>query len=289
LIAVNGEYYRGVMGDTTLIPTLDLAVNDKSGKPVPNVWVVFEILEGDGALAADSLRTNSAGRVHLTYDFSGILGRATVQALVRSLDTVQVVLRANTLIPGQHGQGQYVLVDDTYGMVTVLNGPPVSLDTVADFSEVMVANYEATLGVVFVVYDTNQDHAIEPTSPIFSVIVVDSVYPQPPDGTTKSARYEGKTADSIGIGSRFIPDIINAYGGTSNIHFDSEFPPSIVFTYDDLSLTFWCHQADTTVFQIDIAEPFDWSFYSGAPRYGDSIRAEALSRAIRRQYAASRR
>ena len=72
------------------------------------------------------------------------------------------------------------MLDDTYGDILDYNGTPVSLDVIPDV-DIVVANYEATLGVVFVIYDTNGDGVIEETSPIYSVLVVDSVYPQPPD------------------------------------------------------------------------------------------------------------
>ncbi|HOP07225.1 MAG TPA: hypothetical protein PLF13_08040 [candidate division Zixibacteria bacterium] len=287
LTAINGFYYKGEMGDTLLSPSLDFAVLDNDSKRIADKWIFFELLEGDGNLLLDSGKTNSSGVLHNTYDFSGELGRATVRAIVKNLDTVDVILRANMLNPGTHGQGQYILVDDSYAMVTAFNGTPVSLDTVADFEEVMVANYEKTLGVVFVIYDTNLDHVIGATSPVFSILVVDSVYEQP-DGSM-SARYEGTTADGIGIGSRYIPfnfgnNIWGIYGAADESGFDEEEPPSVWFQYSDENLTFWCHQADSSAFQVDIAEPFDWDLYPASVSQKRDDRSQALLKAVRNKY-----
>jgi|GEM_PF-689937 len=288
LTATNGLYYKFVMGDTVSNEPLDFEVKDEDGNSIANQWVHFTRTAGDGILSADSVITNSSGVAHITYRFSGALGHATIEAMVPDLDTLYVFLRANTLIPGDGGQGQYIRVDDTYAEVVAFNGQPDKLDTIPDASQIMVANYETSLGVVFVIYDTDEDSTIEATSPVFQVIVVDSIFPQNPDSTVYSARYEGKTADSLGIGTRFWcnacpnpedPDILTTLGGTNNIRFDNEPPPAIVFTYDDLYLTFWCHQFDSTAYQIDIAEQFDATLFQ-APAGGVDL-GKRISNSVR--------
>jgi hypothetical protein len=282
LVALNGVFYRGIMGSGWLDRPLEFAVIDKAGTRFPNQWVHYRLLEGDGAISADSVKSSSDGRLSVGYSFSGSLGHAVIRAVARNLDSVEVYLRANTLIPGDHGQGQYILLDDTYGDILDFNGLPQSLDTFPALG-IAVANYEATLGMVAVLYDTDENGVIEPTSPVYAVFVVDSVYPQPPDSTTNSARYGGTTADGIGIGSHWMNDVRPVLGFPQFIVFDDDDPnlPAIRVIYDDLHLTFWCHQSDSTTFQIDIAEEFDGSLYQAPPAVeviDDLIRGLRLGR-----------
>ena len=263
--AVNGMFYRGNMGSDDMDQPLVFAVADNKGAYVPDQWIQFSLLTGDGLISADSLKTGSDGKVTLVYTFSGNLGHAEIRAIARNLDTAYVYLRANTLIPGDHGQGQYVLLDDTYGDVVDFNGPPVVLDTFPA-AGIAVANYEATLGVVVVIYDTDENGIIEPTSPVYGVLVVDSVFPQPPDSSTKSARYEGATRDSIKIGSSYWADINPVYGEYDSLKFaDDPILPALVLYYGSVYLEFWCHPSDTTVYQISIFEEFDISLYESPP------------------------
>ncbi len=265
--AVNGIFYRGNMGSDDMDQPLVFAVADNKGAYVPDQWIHFSLMIGDGVISADSLKTGSDGKATLAYTFSGSLGHAEIRAIARNLDTTYVYLRANTLIPGDHGQGQYVLLDDTYADVVDYNGPPVALDTFPVLG-IAVANYEATLGVVVVIYDTDENGIIEPTSPVYGVLVVDSVFPQPPDSSTKSARYEGATRDSIKIGSSYWADINPnpVYGEYDSLKFaDDPILPALVLYYGSLHLEFWCHPSDTTVYQISIFEEFDVSLYESPP------------------------
>ncbi len=264
--AVNGLFYKGNMGSDDMDQPLVFAVADNKGVYVPDQWIHFSLLTGDGLISADSLKTGSDGKATLAYTFSGSLGHAEIRAIARNLDTAYVYLRANTLIPGDHGQGQYVLLDDTYGDVVDLNGPPVALDTFP-VAGIAVANYEATLGVVVVIYDTDENGVIEDTSPVWAVIVVDSVYPQLPDSAIMSARYEGTTIDGIGIGSHWWDDVVPVYTDPDSVIEDNDDPrlPAHKIVYNSLHLTFWCHQSDSTAFQIDIAEEFDITLYESPP------------------------
>ena len=265
VIAVNGEFYRAEMGSSVIDQPLEFGVKNSSGGFVADQWIHFSLLEGDGSISADSIKSGSDGLATLEYHFSGSLGFATIRAIARNLDTTEVYLRADVLIPGDHGQGQYVLLDDTYGDVVDFNGPPVSIDTFPS-AGIAVANYEATLGVVVVIYDTDENGVIEATSPVFSVIVVDSVYPQPPNGSTMSARYEGTTIDGLGIGSHWMDDFVPIYGFPNFVTEDNSDPNllSHKVSWDELHLTLWCRQSDSTAYQIDIAEEFDVSLF-GAP------------------------
>ena len=265
--AVNGLFYKGNMGSDDMDQPLVFAVADNKGVYVPDQWIHFSLLTGDGLISADSLKTGSDGKATLAYTFSGSLGHAEIRAIARNLDTAYVYLRANTLIPGDHGQGQYILLDDTYADVVDFNGEPVTIDFLPE-DGIAVANYEATLGVVVVIYDTDENGEIEPTSPVYGVLVVDSVFPQPPDSSTMSARYEGATKDSIQIGSSYWADIYPnpAYGEYDSLRFWSDpILPGLQLFYDSLHLQFWCHPSDTTVYQISIFEEFDITLYESPP------------------------
>lgn len=265
LVAIHGDLYRGEMGSASLNQPLVFAVTDNGGAYVPDQWMHFTLLEGDGAISADSLKTAGNGTATLYYTFDGSLGHAAIRAVARNLDTAYVYLRANTLIPGDHGQGQYVLLDDTYGDVVDFNGPPDSVEPYPQYA-IAVANYESTMGVVVVIYDTDENGIIEPTSPVYGVLVVDSVFPQPPDSSTKSARYEGATRDSIKIGSSYWADINPVYGEYDSLKFaDDPILPALVLYYGSVYLEFWCHPSDTTVYQISIFEEFDISLYESPP------------------------
>jgi len=281
LVALHGSFYRGAMGSAALDQPLEFAVVDNGGGYVADQWIHFALLEGDGAISADSLKTGSDGKTTLGYTFSGSLGHAAIRAVARNLDTLEVYLRAGTLIFGDQGQGQYVLLDDTYGDVVDFNGPPVSLDAYTQYG-IVVANYEAPLGVVAVIYDDDENGIIEETSPVIEVAVMDSVFLQPPDSTAKNVRYEGKSADSIGVGSSWWRDIVPVYGFTNNISRDTADPrlPTLIIRYDAHYLTFWCDTTDTIVYQITLSEEWNPPLSENAPsrESTDRVLLELLSR-----------
>lgn len=277
LVAPNGFHYKGVMGSSETDKPMVFGIEDTDDELLSDRMIYFDLVEGDGTLSADSLDSGETGLAVLTYTFSGDLGHATIRAIAPGLDILEVLLRADVLIPGENGQGQYILVDDLYRDITAFNGSPNSLDIISGISHIVVANYEATLGVVFIIYDTDRNGSIEASSPVHAVIVVDSVFPQPPDFVDKSARYEGATVEGIGMGASYWQDIVPVYGEADRIVFqDDENVPGWEVIYDSLYLVFWCHPADTTVFQIDISEEFDWSLFdepAASPAdFTDSIR-----------------
>ncbi|MFH1686143.1 MAG: hypothetical protein ABIE70_01310 [bacterium] len=271
LVALNGHYYKGEMGSDSLEPAPELAVRDNKGGLVANQQIQLHPIEGDGELATRSVTTDASGKAAVSYTFSGDSGHAIILATaINDKDTIEVFLRANTLIPGV--QGQYVRLDDLYSDVLALNGPPASVDSLGLID---VVNYEEALGVVVLCYDPNEDGHLEDNDHVRGIIVVDSVYLQP-DGVTKSARYPYKTADSIGIGSSYTDDIVPLYGPADSFSYDDRPPAAWIYKYVDPRITFWCFESDQTVFQIDIMEPFDTTLFDPI-----SVPPSALFRSIR--------
>ena len=122
IVPVHGQFYRGSMGSSVLDNPLQFTLSDTAGPAVVGQRVNFALLEGDGTLSALADTTDAAGRASVTYGFTGSLGHAVLQATADSTDTATVYVRANTLIPGATGQGQYVLFEDTVGRVIDFNG-----------------------------------------------------------------------------------------------------------------------------------------------------------------------
>lgn len=257
--AVNGLYYKAIMGSSSVDNPIEFTVADEDSNPMPNQWVRFSILEGDGTLSSDSLATDSVGTVTAEYTFDGALGRAEIMATVRNVDSVAVSVRANTLIPGIDGQAQYVLFNDHYSDVKDFNGNPASVDP-DPVSWILYANYEAALGVVVVIDDLNQDSVAVDEADVLGVIV--------------NTVYTGKTADSIGIGSA-IADVRAAYGAPDTVRYDPTDPPAVYIRYNGLGLTFYGDlSADTTVFEIHLSENVPGSDVTGET----GLRAGAVGR-----------
>ncbi|MCK4573218.1 MAG: hypothetical protein KAU36_02550, partial [candidate division Zixibacteria bacterium] len=232
---LNGDLYKAVMGSAEVDPALEFGVYDDDGDSLPNQWVHFRRLVGDGTFVADSVRSDTIGRATAEYVFDGSMGHAEIQAFLRDVDTVSVTMRANTLIPGTVGQAQYVLFNDRYAGVKDYNGEPASVD-VDPTSWILYANYEAALGLVVVIEDVNHDEQAVDTADVLSVIV--------------NTIYAGKTADSIGIGST-MADLRAAYGAPDTILYDPAPPAARYIRYNDLGLTIYADlTADTTIFEI---------------------------------------
>ncbi|NOY88567.1 MAG: hypothetical protein GXO93_04130, partial [FCB group bacterium] len=187
-----------------------------------NNWVYFSTIIGDGSFLDDSLKTDSLGMVTAHYNFGGVLGHAEIMAKVKNIDSVTVNIRANTLIPGVNGQGQYILFSDNYSDVKDYDGAPLSID-IDPAQWILYANYEKSLGVVVVLEDINQDSVVVDSTNVLGVIV--------------NTVYKGKTADSIGIGST-IGDLRNAYGAPDTIKYDPP-APAIYIRYQALGLTIY--------------------------------------------------
>ena len=223
VISVNGNYFKAVMGDTVTDRSLNFAVRDKNNKNMTNQWLFFELLIGDGSLSADSVKTDLSGNAHITYAFNSSLGDAEIEFLAKGIDTGQIEIRANTLIPGIGGQAQYILFDDTYLDCKNYNGQPASVDVDQDFW-ITYANYENALDVVFVIDDRDSSETAEDNEDILAVIL--------------TSGYTGKTKDSIGIGST-LNEIKAVYGPPDTIYFDSTQPPALGVVYRGEGLLFF--------------------------------------------------
>lgn len=239
IVAINGLYYKGVMGDTIPDTVLQFAVADKNDNYLPNQQIQLFLVEGDGHLNPKSITTDSSGIAGFPYAFNGDSGYAVIRLVAEGIDSLDIFLRANTLIPGPHGQGQYVLFDDTYADVKNFNGDPASVD-IYDSSETIYVNYEATFGVVVMVYDLDTNGIIYDTSSVAGVIV--------------NTVYTGTTAEGIGVGSP-IDSLRIAFGEPNSISWDPRPPAAVAVVYDSLGLTFYCWPSDTSVFEIHLEHP----------------------------------
>lgn len=223
VVSVNGNYFKAVMGDTAVDRPLNFAVRDTLNHNLAGQWIFFNLLDGDGALSADSLRTNSTGITHLTYSFNGVKGSATIQYILKNKDTAEIDLRANTVIPGVDGQAQYILFTDLYTDVKNYNGIPASEDEDPTFW-VNYANYELSKHVVFVINDVNQDHHPQNAEDVLAIIL--------------TLGNPSKTKDSIGIGSTY-HEIKAAYGAPDSVYYDPAPPPAIAVEYKSLGMLFF--------------------------------------------------
>ena len=238
LFAINGLYYRGEMGESTLDPLLYFAVRDASRALLPDQQVHLDLMDGDGSQSWRSVVTDSTGKALVTYTFSGDLGHAVIRGFSNDGDTVNVILRANTLIPGGHGQGQYILYDDdNYADVISLNGPPLSIDMYPEYNhDIIYLNYEDSFGVVIMLADSAMNYHVYDTTSIHGIIV--------------NTIYEKKTPEGIGVGSP-IDSLRKAYGDPERIHLIDN---DILVEYNALGLNFYC-DSDTTVVEIHMFHP----------------------------------
>lgn len=226
---LGSSYYTGAMGSSTLNPALRFAVADAQSLFIENLWIKLRLLQGDGLIIpADSVLTNANGLGSVSYDFSGQLGHAVISANFRNIDTIDVFLRANTIIPGIGGQGQYVLLSEKLADVKNFNGNPISIDVDPNFF-VNYANYETFFHVVFAINDANQDTLAQDTEDVLAILL--------------TSGYTGKTKDSIGIGSTY-NEIKAVYGPPDSVIYDPTPPPALLFVYNSVGLVFF---ADTVV------------------------------------------
>ncbi|MCH7947389.1 MAG: hypothetical protein IIC66_06270 [candidate division Zixibacteria bacterium] len=225
VFSVNGNFFKAVMGDTITDRSLNFAVRDKDSKNLPEQWLYFDLLSGDGTLSADSIKTDANGIAHLTYAFDSLLGHAEIQFLARDIDTSQIQIRANTLVPGIGGQAQYILFEETYLDCKNYNGQPNSVDDDPRPEYIIVyANYESSLHVVFVIDDRDLSNTAEDSSQVLTIIL--------------TSGYTGKTKDSIGIGST-LNEIKAVYGPPDSIFFDAAQPPALGVVYGSEGLLFF--------------------------------------------------
>jgi len=260
--AINGQYYRGVMGSDALDPLLSFGTAGDTSLGLSDPWIHFAVADGDGALSIDSARIDSGRVVDLRYNFSGVDGTALVRAMVRNVDTIEVELRANSIDTGTHAQGQYVRLSDTYGDVKNFNGKPERVDYYS-FGDLHYAYavYEDTKGVVVAVNDSAYPPGLIQNHEPVEVILLTS-------GFTG-----GQTADGISIGSS-LAAVRDAYGIPDSEGVDTQNePPSYLLRYHSFGFDFYTQlTGDSSVIELHVREPSKSSSPNLLPMAGKKLR-----------------
>ncbi len=195
MTADNGLLYRSAMNSSVTVPELVFTVIDSVG-PAADQTIQFELLSGDGYLESTLALTNSYGKVRPSYVFSGVLGYATLRAIWPNKDTIDVRLRASTIIPGYSPQGQYIRLGDSLSLVKAFNGEPVS-NTPDAVNYLNYVDYRDSLGLVFVIADHDRSGIGDDNEPVYGVFM--------------SGKFAEKSADGWAVGSP-INDLLNLYG-----------------------------------------------------------------------------
>jgi hypothetical protein len=238
-------------------------VADAGSVLLDNLWINLQVVEGDGTMVpSDSVLTNGMGLGHVSYNFSGLLGHAIVRGNFRTVDTVEAYLRANTIIPGVGGQGQYILLSELYFDVKNFNGEPAA-EAEDSAQWLCYADYESSLNVVFVIQDTNHTGFPEEIEHVYAIIL--------------TSGYTEKTKDSIGIGSTY-NELKSVFGVPDFVMHDPTPPPALRVDFDSYGLTFYLNpvsgtpmDTNVTVFEIHM----DDNISRRAP--GKAIQKNSLS------------
>ena len=273
------SYFRAEYGSSVPTPPLVFIVSDSTGRRLADTTVSFSLVAGDGTLSTLSGVTDANGEVVAAYEFTGSETESQIRAGFAGVDSSDVWLRVNTLRflkpSASFGQAQCVFFDDTYRDVVNFNGQPDAIaHTPGD--QALVAEYDGSFGVVFVVWDENDDGIPDDTSSVLGAAVVDSIFPTSGGGT--SVRYEGTDQFGIGIGSDFNADIKSRYGNASAIRVDTSLGStpeiSVIIKYDTLKTVFWCYEDTSSVFEIDL-----YDFVPSLPSPAKS-KADLVARAL---------
>ncbi len=244
IVAVNGLYYTGTMGNFISNPVLEFKVENADNVAIGGATIYLSRIEGDGGFlgllgsSPDEMLTDASnnGIATFRYNFNGLLGHAIMRLTVPNVDTMDVYIRANTLIPGTGGQGQYILFDDTYDWITRYNGQPTSIDTSGLFgADYIYANYANLLGVTFALRDADHNRQVYDSSSVYGVII--------------DTAYTGMTTSGIGIGST-IGELRSAYNAPSSVV--TLAADTVRISYDALMTQFdaVASGADTSVVRI---------------------------------------
>jgi len=225
--AVNGSIYKGEMGSSTLDNPLEFIYTDSLAQPVNGAVITYILDQGDGTLSQSADTTDAAGQASVEYTFSGSLGHAVLRAVAPNGDSSRVYIRANTLVPGATGQGQYVLFTDTVGQVIEWNGPAdADIEDPNQFLQYL--EYVNAADLVVLVSDANQNIQADINEPVVGVIL--------------TSGYDKTTAEGIGIGSTY-DEMVAAYGEPDSVGFDGTPPPTDIYFYRTLGLNLYVEAA----------------------------------------------
>ena len=246
--AVYGTHFKGVMGAGIVEPEFRFRVLDQAGVALRRPWLHFSVVEGDGTLLADSLQPDANGAIINNYTFDGQLGYGLIRAMVPDVDTLDVKVRASVIRFGVDGQGQYVRLYDTYADVLALNGTPASIDPDPRPEQTInYVDYEGNLGVVLVVYDTNNDNIVQGNEQVVSVIL--------------ASQFVGDASpEGISPGSS-IHAVRSAYGTPDVFFYDPGDPPTNPpawgMQYDALGALFYASTTppDSSIIEIHLWDP----------------------------------
>ena len=239
LEATEGIYFKGTMGSSEFDIPWGFRIRTTDNLTATKLWYHLELIEGDGTLSHDSILSGSA---QPTYNFSGSLGHAHVRAKVPGVDSVDVYVRASVLNNGASWQGQFIKHDDLYAWVETYNGPPADIGIDPE-QPLLYADYEDSLGVVFIVIDAGGNNQPDPTEPLLGVIV--------------NTKFDKQLPGGVGIGSSY-PDMIGSFGVFDTTYVDtSEEPFTNAFIYYSEGLTFFARLTDSIIEEIHVVDPVE--------------------------------
>jgi hypothetical protein len=247
LVADSGLYYRGMMNSSTLVPPMIIRATDASGNRFPNRWIHLNRRAGSGVIGADSMLTDTGGAIRPTYTFSGSLGHAVLRAILPQTDTLDLFLRANTMVWGDSAQGEYIKLGDQFSFVKKFDGLPESIDVDPNFW-LTYAVYENTRGVVAILDDVDQDGMASDWEPV-SGIILTMIYPN-------------KFINGIGINSTiYTPGVTtgavdSAFGRADSVYYDATPPAAWTYVYSTEGITFYAdQQTPRRVIEIHLVAP----------------------------------
>lgn len=94
---VSGNNQAGTIG-TALADPLVVQVNDENGRPVPNVAVPWQVIDGGGTVSHDTTTTDASGRSQVTWTLGGTAGTGDVTAVIGALATQTAEFTARALL-----------------------------------------------------------------------------------------------------------------------------------------------------------------------------------------------
>ena len=242
LSADNGLYYRGSLNSANLEPELILTAADSLGLRA-NESVYLSLVNGDGIIGTNPILTDAQGQVRPSFSFNGAVGYAVMRALWPFKDSLDLLLRASVIAPGEVTQGQYIMRGDSYANVRGFNGAPFA-DIPDPSFYLNYLDYEAALGVVVIIADTNQNSTSQDFEPVYGIIL--------------NTIYSGTSLGGWGIGD-LVTTLVTEYGAATNVEYDPTPPAAWRYDWPALGLTAYTTtevaEASRTVFEVHLTEP----------------------------------